>query len=48
MIRWMFEVCIGMLKFFNKIQYVSVDLLTDADYDTLKKDAKKKAEDIAE
>ena len=39
----MFETCIGMLKSLHKTQHVSVELLTDQDYEKLKKLAKSKA-----
>ena len=46
MIKWMFEVCIGMLKSLHKIKHVSVELLSDQDYAKLKILASSKAEEI--
>ena len=48
LIKFLFLVSIGMLKYFYKSAYVSVDLLTDEDYKKLDKAARKKAFDITE
>ena len=47
MFQWMFEICIGMVKSLHKTQHVSVELLTDQDYDKLKELAESKAQEIA-
>ena len=48
MIRYMFEISIGILKYLNKIQYIAVDLLTDEDYKKLIGTAEEKAKDITD
>ena len=46
MIRWMFDICMDMLKCLHKIEYVDVDLLTDEEHKQLRDIAEKKAEEI--
>ena len=47
-IREMFEICISMLKFFFKSQYVTVDLFSDEDYKKLMTAAEAKAKEITD